>query len=137
MQIFILTLLCRSNSHVALSVKRLWQYLVKQEEVQETFIRNIFTKKRCLNEVGMSFRVCNIFRLIYELSVNLSGWSVCFLEHEWIIGLAMTLYLSLSKSAVFLTKRSAFTVSLKTVTVVGLWLYTDWKLHYSQYLCSY
>uniref|UniRef100_A0A8C2SY78 Dmx like 1 n=1 Tax=Coturnix japonica TaxID=93934 RepID=A0A8C2SY78_COTJA len=40
----------RSNSHVALSVKRLWQYLVKQEEVQETFIRNIFTKKRCLNE---------------------------------------------------------------------------------------
>uniref|UniRef100_A0A8D0FI42 Dmx like 1 n=1 Tax=Strix occidentalis caurina TaxID=311401 RepID=A0A8D0FI42_STROC len=41
----------RSNSHVALSVKRLWQYLVKQEEVQETFIRNIFTKKRCLNKV--------------------------------------------------------------------------------------
>uniref|UniRef100_A0A8C0IXF4 Dmx like 1 n=1 Tax=Chelonoidis abingdonii TaxID=106734 RepID=A0A8C0IXF4_CHEAB len=41
----------KSNSHVALSVKRLWQYLVKQEEVQETFIRNIFTKKRCLNEI--------------------------------------------------------------------------------------
>ncbi|KAJ7424473.1 Dmx like 1 [Pitangus sulphuratus] len=41
----------RSSSHVALSVKRLWQYLVKQEEVQETFIRNIFTKKRCLNEI--------------------------------------------------------------------------------------
>ncbi|XP_010560647.1 PREDICTED: dmX-like protein 1 isoform X5 [Haliaeetus leucocephalus] len=40
----------RSNSHVALSVKRLWQYLVKQEEVQETFIRNIFAKKRCINE---------------------------------------------------------------------------------------
>ncbi|XP_063036218.1 dmX-like protein 1 isoform X5 [Melospiza melodia melodia] len=40
----------RSSSHVALSVKRLWQYLVKQEEVQETFIRNIFTKRRCLNE---------------------------------------------------------------------------------------
>ncbi|XP_040436620.1 dmX-like protein 1 isoform X6 [Falco naumanni] len=40
----------KSNSHVALSVKRLWQYLVKQEEVQETFIRNIFTKKQCLNE---------------------------------------------------------------------------------------
>uniref|UniRef100_A0A8B9GKH6 Dmx like 1 n=1 Tax=Amazona collaria TaxID=241587 RepID=A0A8B9GKH6_9PSIT len=41
----------RSSGHVALSVKRLWQYLVKQEEIQETFIRNIFTKKRCLNEV--------------------------------------------------------------------------------------
>uniref|UniRef100_A0A8C6IW43 RAVE complex protein Rav1 C-terminal domain-containing protein n=1 Tax=Melopsittacus undulatus TaxID=13146 RepID=A0A8C6IW43_MELUD len=41
----------RSNSYVALSVKRLWQYLVKQEEIQETFIRNIFTKKQCLNEV--------------------------------------------------------------------------------------
>ncbi|KAM4575859.1 dmX-like protein 1 isoform 2-T2 [Odontesthes bonariensis] len=35
----------RSNHHSALPVKRLWQYLVKQEEVQETFIRNIFTKK--------------------------------------------------------------------------------------------
>ncbi|XP_029797416.1 dmX-like protein 1 isoform X2 [Suricata suricatta] len=41
----------RSKHHLALSVKRLWQYLVKQEEIQETFIRNIFTKKRCLNEI--------------------------------------------------------------------------------------
>ncbi|XP_036136303.1 dmX-like protein 1 isoform X6 [Molossus molossus] len=40
-----------SKHHLALSVKRLWQYLVKQEEIQETFIRNIFTKKRCLNEI--------------------------------------------------------------------------------------
>ncbi|XP_073077691.1 dmX-like protein 1 isoform X11 [Manis javanica] len=41
----------KSRHHLALSVKRLWQYLVKQEEIQETFIRNIFTKKRCLNEI--------------------------------------------------------------------------------------
>ncbi|KAM6150365.1 dmX-like protein 1 isoform 4-T4 [Erethizon dorsatum] len=41
----------RSKHHLALSVKRLWQYLVKQEEIQETFIRNIFTKRRCLNEI--------------------------------------------------------------------------------------
>ncbi|KAJ8380975.1 hypothetical protein SKAU_G00017530 [Synaphobranchus kaupii] len=40
----------RSNHHSAMPVKRLWQYLVKQEEVQETFIRNIFTKKRDQNE---------------------------------------------------------------------------------------
>uniref|UniRef100_A0A670XR66 Dmx like 1 n=1 Tax=Pseudonaja textilis TaxID=8673 RepID=A0A670XR66_PSETE len=40
----------KSKSHYALSVKRLWQYLVKQEMVQETFIRNIFAKKKCLNE---------------------------------------------------------------------------------------
>ncbi|KAB0390058.1 hypothetical protein E2I00_012113, partial [Balaenoptera physalus] len=40
----------KSKHHLSLSVKRLWQYLVKQEEIQETFIRNIFTKKRCLNE---------------------------------------------------------------------------------------
>uniref|UniRef100_M4APN4 Dmx like 1 n=1 Tax=Xiphophorus maculatus TaxID=8083 RepID=M4APN4_XIPMA len=33
-----------------LPVKRLWQYLVKQEEVQETFIRNIFTKKPGTNQ---------------------------------------------------------------------------------------
>ncbi|XP_054842281.1 dmX-like protein 1 isoform X3 [Eublepharis macularius] len=37
-------------SHSALSVKRLWQYLIKQEMVQETFIRNIFTNKGHLNE---------------------------------------------------------------------------------------
>uniref|UniRef100_A0AAQ4NMY0 Dmx like 1 n=1 Tax=Gasterosteus aculeatus aculeatus TaxID=481459 RepID=A0AAQ4NMY0_GASAC len=41
----------RTSHHSALPVKRLWQFLVKQEEVQETFIRNIFTKKRGLNEV--------------------------------------------------------------------------------------
>ncbi|XP_006886049.1 PREDICTED: dmX-like protein 1-like [Elephantulus edwardii] len=41
----------KSKHHLALSVKRLWQYLVKQEEIQDTFIRNIFTKKRCLNEI--------------------------------------------------------------------------------------
>ncbi|XP_037658151.1 dmX-like protein 1 isoform X6 [Choloepus didactylus] len=41
----------KSKHHLALSVRRLWQYLVKQEEIQETFIRNIFTKKRCLNEI--------------------------------------------------------------------------------------
>ncbi|CAB1319344.1 unnamed protein product [Coregonus sp. 'balchen'] len=40
----------RSSHHSALPVKRLWQYLVKQEEVQETFIRNIFTKKRDQSE---------------------------------------------------------------------------------------
>uniref|UniRef100_A0A8D3DNU3 Dmx like 1 n=1 Tax=Scophthalmus maximus TaxID=52904 RepID=A0A8D3DNU3_SCOMX len=40
----------RTNHHSALPVKRLWQFLVKQEEVQETFIRNIFTKIRDPNE---------------------------------------------------------------------------------------
>uniref|UniRef100_A0A6J0SL40 DmX-like protein 1 isoform X4 n=1 Tax=Pogona vitticeps TaxID=103695 RepID=A0A6J0SL40_9SAUR len=40
----------RSKSRNALSVKRLWLYLIKQEMVQETFIRNIFRKTRCLNE---------------------------------------------------------------------------------------
>uniref|UniRef100_A0A3P9PH28 Dmx like 1 n=1 Tax=Poecilia reticulata TaxID=8081 RepID=A0A3P9PH28_POERE len=40
----------RSSHHSVLPVKRLWQYLVKQEEVQETFIRNIFTKKPGTNQ---------------------------------------------------------------------------------------
>ncbi|XP_008287374.1 dmX-like protein 1 isoform X2 [Stegastes partitus] len=40
----------RSSHHSALPVKRLWQFLVKQEEVQETFIRNIFTKKPGTNQ---------------------------------------------------------------------------------------
>uniref|UniRef100_A0A8C5FX38 Dmx like 1 n=1 Tax=Gadus morhua TaxID=8049 RepID=A0A8C5FX38_GADMO len=35
-----------SAHHSALPVKRLWQFLVKQDYVQDTFIRNIFTKKR-------------------------------------------------------------------------------------------
>ncbi|XP_018412810.1 PREDICTED: dmX-like protein 1 [Nanorana parkeri] len=39
-----------SNHSSSLPVKRLWQYLVKQEGIQETFIRNIFTKKRSSNE---------------------------------------------------------------------------------------
>uniref|UniRef100_A0A3Q1EFU0 Dmx like 1 n=1 Tax=Acanthochromis polyacanthus TaxID=80966 RepID=A0A3Q1EFU0_9TELE len=38
------------SHHSALPVKRLWQFLVKQDEVQETFIRNIFTKKPGTNQ---------------------------------------------------------------------------------------
>uniref|UniRef100_A0A7N9AQC1 Dmx like 1 n=1 Tax=Mastacembelus armatus TaxID=205130 RepID=A0A7N9AQC1_9TELE len=38
------------SHHSALPVKRLWQFLIKQEEVQDTFIRNIFTKKPDPNE---------------------------------------------------------------------------------------
>uniref|UniRef100_A0A3P8TQ48 Dmx like 1 n=1 Tax=Amphiprion percula TaxID=161767 RepID=A0A3P8TQ48_AMPPE len=40
----------RTSHHSALPVKRLWQFLVKQDEVQETFIRNIFTKKQGINQ---------------------------------------------------------------------------------------
>uniref|UniRef100_A0A7N8XMA7 Dmx like 1 n=1 Tax=Mastacembelus armatus TaxID=205130 RepID=A0A7N8XMA7_9TELE len=40
----------RTSHHSALPVKRLWQFLIKQEEVQDTFIRNIFTKKPDPNE---------------------------------------------------------------------------------------
>ncbi|XP_076859615.1 dmX-like protein 1 isoform X2 [Brachyhypopomus gauderio] len=41
----------RSRHRSVLPVKRLWQFLVKQEEVQDIFIRNIFTKKRDQNEI--------------------------------------------------------------------------------------
>ncbi|KAK7934261.1 hypothetical protein WMY93_005157 [Mugilogobius chulae] len=40
----------RSSHHSTLPVKRLWQFLVKQEEVQDTFIQNIFTRKQDPNE---------------------------------------------------------------------------------------
>ncbi|XP_041855596.1 dmX-like protein 1 isoform X2 [Melanotaenia boesemani] len=40
----------RSHQYSTLPVKRLWQYLVKQEEVQETFIKNIFIKKPGTNQ---------------------------------------------------------------------------------------
>lgn len=84
---FILTLICRSNSHVALSVKRLWQYLVKQDQVQETFIRNIFTKKRCLNEVGMMYQMCRMLQV--SLSFCLFDWLVYFIGSKSVIQLAM------------------------------------------------
>uniref|UniRef100_A0A672ISD4 Dmx like 1 n=1 Tax=Salarias fasciatus TaxID=181472 RepID=A0A672ISD4_SALFA len=41
----------RTSHHSALPIKRLWLFLVKQEEVQETFIRNIFAKKPGTNQV--------------------------------------------------------------------------------------
>lgn len=54
----------RTGHPSALPVKRLWQFLVKQEEVQETFIRYIFTKKRDPNEVLVSKRcVANPHRI--------------------------------------------------------------------------
>uniref|UniRef100_A0A8C3SKA2 Dmx like 2 n=1 Tax=Chelydra serpentina TaxID=8475 RepID=A0A8C3SKA2_CHESE len=41
----------KSRDYSALPVKRLWHFLVKQELLQETFIRYIFTKKRKQSEV--------------------------------------------------------------------------------------
>uniref|UniRef100_A0A8C6RSF2 Dmx-like 2 n=1 Tax=Nannospalax galili TaxID=1026970 RepID=A0A8C6RSF2_NANGA len=41
----------KSRDSAALPVKRLWHFLVKQEVLQETFIRYIFTKKRKQSEV--------------------------------------------------------------------------------------
>ncbi|XP_069316030.1 dmX-like protein 2 isoform X7 [Eulemur rufifrons] len=41
----------KSRESSALPVKRLWHFLVKQEVLQETFIRYIFTKKRKQSEV--------------------------------------------------------------------------------------
>ncbi|XP_034639200.1 dmX-like protein 2 isoform X1 [Trachemys scripta elegans] len=40
----------KSRDYSALPVKRLWHFLVKQELLQETFIRYIFTKKRKQSE---------------------------------------------------------------------------------------
>uniref|UniRef100_A0A8V5HIJ9 Uncharacterized protein n=1 Tax=Melopsittacus undulatus TaxID=13146 RepID=A0A8V5HIJ9_MELUD len=41
----------KSKDYSALPAKRLWHFLVKQEILQETFIRYIFTKKRKQSEV--------------------------------------------------------------------------------------
>uniref|UniRef100_A0A8D3DQP8 Dmx like 1 n=1 Tax=Scophthalmus maximus TaxID=52904 RepID=A0A8D3DQP8_SCOMX len=56
----------RTNHHSALPVKRLWQFLVKQEEVQETFIRNIFTKIRDPNEVHHVYTMPNYTTRIFK-----------------------------------------------------------------------
>ncbi|KAM7391388.1 hypothetical protein PAMP_022082 [Pampus punctatissimus] len=60
----------RTNHHSALPVKRLWQFLVKQEEVQETFIRNIFAKKRDPNEANRNCLVMASTHDIQELDVS-------------------------------------------------------------------
>lgn len=43
--------LIRSKHHPSFPARRLWHFLVKQEGLQETFIRYIFTKKRKQSEV--------------------------------------------------------------------------------------
>uniref|UniRef100_A0AAY4DPT2 RAVE complex protein Rav1 C-terminal domain-containing protein n=1 Tax=Denticeps clupeoides TaxID=299321 RepID=A0AAY4DPT2_9TELE len=58
----------RSRRNAALPVKRLWHYLVKQEAVQETFIRNIFTKKRDPNE--------NIKNMLYFTQMELPNLEI-------------------------------------------------------------
>ncbi|XP_051508605.1 dmX-like protein 1 [Myxocyprinus asiaticus] len=50
----------KSRRRSALPVKRLWLYLIKQEEIQETFIRNIFTKKRDQNEDITDSMKCSV-----------------------------------------------------------------------------
>ncbi|MGH0182408.1 UNVERIFIED_CONTAM: hypothetical protein FKN15_021343, partial [Acipenser sinensis] len=60
----------QSKQRSALPVKRLWQYLVKQDEVQETFIRNIFTKKRGQNELIEDHNENAKNTVMEELNIN-------------------------------------------------------------------
>ncbi|KAF5905311.1 dmX-like protein 1 isoform X1, partial [Clarias magur] len=66
----------RSRHHSALSVKRLWQYLVKQEEVQETFIRNIFAKKRDQTEIDAELGPGGKARIIHKESDIITAFSI-------------------------------------------------------------
>uniref|UniRef100_A0A8C3YAU0 Dmx like 2 n=1 Tax=Catharus ustulatus TaxID=91951 RepID=A0A8C3YAU0_CATUS len=59
----------KSKDYSALPAKRLWHFLVKQELLQETFIRYIFTKKRKQSEVNKG---CNFFKK--QLNYNCSSF---------------------------------------------------------------
>ncbi|XP_068131538.1 dmX-like protein 2 isoform X2 [Hyperolius riggenbachi] len=66
----------KSKDYSALPLKRLWHYLVKQEILQETFIRYIFTKKRkqseCVEDSAERFRVASIADLLkYQVEADL------------------------------------------------------------------
>ncbi|KAM8961070.1 dmX-like protein 1 isoform 2-T2 [Pelodytes ibericus] len=67
----------KSKHSSTLPVKRLWQYLVKQEGIQETFIRNIFTKKSDLNETEAD-QACSggRARIIHKESDIITAFSV-------------------------------------------------------------
>lgn len=43
---------CRTKNHQSFPARRLWHFLVKQDVLQETLIRYIFTKKRKQSEVS-------------------------------------------------------------------------------------
>ena len=57
--------LTRSRDSSALPVKRLWHFLVKQEVLQETFMRYIFTKKRKQSEVFWEKKISHNFHLVF------------------------------------------------------------------------
>lgn len=77
----------RSRRRSALPVRRLWHYLVKQEEIQETFIRNIFTKKRDLNEVFQSHRMPPAHRQLLDFTPPVMSvyplMSLIFVSYMW------------------------------------------------------
>ena len=50
----------RNKNHVSFPARRLWHYLVKQDLLQDTLIRYIFTKKRKQSEVQWRRAPCCI-----------------------------------------------------------------------------
>lgn len=62
---------CRTRNHQSFPARRLWHFLVKQEVLQETLIRYIFTKKRKQSEVGtwhliFVFSLEEVYNFFYE-----------------------------------------------------------------------
>lgn len=62
----------RTRNHQSFPARRLWHFLVKQEVLQETLIRYIFTKKRKQSEVGtwhliFVFSLDEVYNFFYEV----------------------------------------------------------------------
>nr|XP_006818127.1 PREDICTED: Dmx-like 2 [Saccoglossus kowalevskii] len=71
----------RSNSRSALSVKRLWNFLVRQDHVQEIFIHYIFNKKgreheaEIIDEIDSGLKVARS-RIIHKEAEKISAFTI-------------------------------------------------------------
>ena len=52
---FFLMDFCRTREPTARPIRRLWSYLVRQEKVQEIFIRLVFGKRHSINHQNAGF----------------------------------------------------------------------------------
>uniref|UniRef100_A0A8D0ATI7 Dmx-like 2 n=1 Tax=Sander lucioperca TaxID=283035 RepID=A0A8D0ATI7_SANLU len=111
----------KTKNHQSFPARRLWHFLVKQEVLQETLIRYIFTKKRKQSEVSSPHactNICLFFCSLVEADMGYPGGKAKIIHKESDIIMAFAINKSNSNEIVLASTHDVQEVDVSTLVAV-------------------
>uniref|UniRef100_A0AAQ5YS59 RAVE complex protein Rav1 C-terminal domain-containing protein n=1 Tax=Amphiprion ocellaris TaxID=80972 RepID=A0AAQ5YS59_AMPOC len=106
----------KTKNHQSFPARRLWHFLVKQEILQETLIRYIFTKKRKQSEVTMMYWFSWLFQV--EADLGYPGGKAKIIHKESDIIMAFAINKANSNEIVLASTHDVQEVDVSTLVAV-------------------